>query len=225
MSTWYYCDYTLRCYSNERAQEVYDTICDWLAKEAPDDVCCDHSWVGLLLIGSGIAKWNGKSFDPAYSHCGEVSNGPTLTNNLIRLSVNWKWNNYDQVIGDSITKAFPDVTVLCYVVKENNDLLLTNDSSFVDRYEIDLWGHEDDEFWELASSVTGKSEKQLESELNWLKEQDWYISGDQSTADKLASTLLKDRTEDDIAELNNIYDSYLKISCWEYQEIKRSSVF
>lgn len=224
-ATWYYCNYTLRCCSNERAQEVYDTICDWLSKETPSDIDWKHPWVGLLLIGSGVAHWNGKAFDPNYSHCGEVFDAPTLIDNTIRLNVNWKWNNYDNVIGDSVAKAFPDVTVLCYAAKENNDILLTNDKSFVNQCEIDLLGHEDDEFWELASSITGKPEQQLESELDWLCEQDWYVSGDQSTVDKLASTLLKDRTDDNIAELNNVYDSYLKISCWEFQEIKRSSTF
>ena len=88
-----------------------------------------------------------------------------------------------------------------------------------------MWGWEEDEFWELASSITGKSVNQLESELNWVKEKDWYVSGDLDDVDMLARTLLKDLTSDNAAELNNVYEGFLKISVWEYQEIQRSSVF
>ena len=179
----------------------------------------------MFLIGSNTACWVGSSFEPKYPYGGEVGEAPVLEENCVRFGVSWKWDNHDEVVADSIANVFPDVTILYSAAQENNEYLLTNDESFVNQCEIDLWGWEEEEFWELASSVTGKSVNKLESELEWLKKTNWYASGDQSTVDMLARILLKDLTDDNAAELNNVYEGFLKISVWEFQEISKSSVF
>jgi len=225
MSESCFTEYTLLCEDEAEATKVCQTITKWLSISPPNGINFIAPWVGLFPLGSGVATWNGEGFTPEYKCAGEVVKMPEVSENRVVFHTEWKYASTEETIADSINHVFPSVTVLYSAVHESNEFLLTNDASIMDNVVIDVWGHEESEFWELASKYSGLSEHELREELQWLENAGWYVVDDMDSVATLASTLLTEEVEDPVEALNHAYSSFLKISQWEYEDIKKSSVF
>ena len=129
MANWNFCRYTLLCEDAQEAEKIASTISEWLTLENPEGINWQSPWIGLVALGSGIATWENGALNPDYKYGGCFEEEPEVSDNIVLLSTQWKWEPHHEIMVDCINKMWPNVELLYSSELDNADDKLTNDES------------------------------------------------------------------------------------------------